>query len=121
MDYQEIMIKQNCQEPSRKVQDEAVQKTRRARLSSQLKLIVQGIRKGIDLHKKRQKGSARCLNGKLKKVSSQRVGLVEPGSLQMQEPLIYQPRWLACFLLVLRLSWWLIILAWVSIGFYFLI
>lgn len=114
------MIEQNCQKPSLEVQDEAVQKNRRARLSSQIKLIVQGIRKGIDLYIKQQKGSARC-NGHLKKVSSQHVGLAEPGSQQMQEPFIYQPRWLACFLLVLRLSWWLIILAWVGIGFYLLI
>ncbi|WAK01457.1 DUF2956 family protein [Methylobacter sp. YRD-M1] len=115
------MSKQNCQKPSLKIQNEAVQKTRRERLSSQIKLIVQGIRKGIDLHKKRQKGSTSGLNGKLKKASSQHVGLAEPGGQQMPEPLICQPRWLAYFLLVLKLSWWLIILAWIGIGFYLLI
>lgn len=115
------MIKQNYQKPSQKVQDEAVQKTRRTGLSSQIKLIVQGIRKGIDLYKKRQKGSARCLNGKLKKVFSQQVGLAGPGSQQMQEPHINQSRWAAYFLLVLRLSWWLVIFAWVGIGLYLLI
>lgn len=115
------MIKQNYQEPSRKVQDEAVKEIREARLSSQIKLIVQGIRKGIDLYRRQQKGSAICLNGKLKKVSSQHVGLAELDSQQIQEPYIYQTHWRACFLLVLRVFWWLIILTWVGIGFYLLI
>ncbi len=91
-------------------------------IKQQTKLIVQCIQKGIDLYKKKQqKSSARCLNEKLKTVSSQHVGLVESDNQQMQEPLIYQRRWFSCLLLVLRLSWWVIVLAWVGIGIYLLI
>jgi hypothetical protein len=115
------MIRQNYQEPSRKVQDEAVKEIREVRLPSQIKLIVQGIRKRIDPYRRQQKGSAICLNGKLKKVSSQYAELMELDSRQIQELHIYQTHWRACFLLVLRLSWWLIILTWVGLGFYLLI
>ncbi|MBF6649428.1 DUF2956 family protein [Methylobacter sp. BlB1] len=115
------MIRQNYQEPSRKVQDEAVKEIREVRLPSEIKLIVQGIRKRIDSYRRQQKGSAICLNGKLKKVLSQYAGLAELDSQQIQELHIYQTHWRACFLLVLRLSWWLIILTWVGLGFYLLI
>lgn len=120
------MIKQNCQKPSREIQDEAVQKAEGTQCSNQIKqqtkLIVQGIQKGIDLYKKKQqKSSARCLNGKLKTVSSQHAWQVESDNQQMQEPPIYQRRWFSCLLLVLRLSWWSIVLAWVGIGIYLLI
>lgn len=95
-------------------------------IKQQTKLIVQCIQKsilkGIDLYKKKQqKSSARCLNEKLKTVSSQHVRLVESDNQQMQESLIYQRRWSSCLLLVLRLSWWAIVLAWVGIGIYLLI
>ena len=73
----------------------------------QTRLIAQGIQKGIDQYKKKQKGKSRELDKKLKKVQ-QEAG--SENNVEIKEKVVYRQHWL---------PWLLLVLSWLGAGFYF--
>ncbi len=76
----------------------------------QTKLIAQGIQKGIEEYKKRQKAKARELDKKLKKVNQQLESPV-PREIQVEKKVIYRQHWL---------PWVLLVVSWLVAAAYFL-
>ena len=109
------MTKNSYQKPSPQTQEDALKiargTQRPAQTKEQTRLIAQGIQKGIDQYKKQQKEKARELNRKLKKVSSQKVQLLEPEDDDIHVSIVYRQHWL---------PWLLLFLTWLGVGIYFL-
>ena len=109
------MTKHNYQKTSQQTQEEALKLTRGtqrpAQTKEQTRLIAQGIQKGIDLYKKKQKEKARDLNRKLKKISSLKEQSIESDDHEILECIVYRQHWL---------PWLLLFLTWLGVGIYFL-
>ncbi len=110
------MTKNSYQKPSQQTQEEALKiakgTQRPAQTKEQTRLIAQGIQKGIDLYKKKQKEKTRDLSRKIKKISSQKEPPSELDDQEIQERIIYRQHWL---------PWLLLFLTWLGAGIYFLV
>jgi len=73
----------------------------------QTRLIAQGIQKGIDQYKKKQKSKSRELDKKLKKLQ-QETG--SESDVEIKQMIVYRQHWL---------PWLLLMLSWLGVGFYF--
>jgi hypothetical protein len=73
----------------------------------QTRLIAQGIQKGIDQYKKKQKSKSRDLDKKLKQVQ-QKTG--SENDVEIEAQVVYRQHWL---------PWILLVLSWLGAGFYF--
>lgn len=96
------------QKPSPETRDEAMQiakgTQRPGQTKEQTRLIAQGIQKGIDLYKKKQKAKARDLDKRLKASQSQ------PDDKQTSDTqVVYRQHWL---------PWSLLIISWLGFAFY---
>ncbi len=72
----------------------------------QTRLIAQGIQKGIDQYKKKQKAKARDLDKRLK---SARTATNTSNQLELEERIIYRQHWL---------PWLLLGFSWMGVGVY---
>lgn len=95
---------------SPETQDEAMTiakgNQRPGQTKEQTRLIAQGIQKGIDQYKKKQKGKSRELDKKLKQVQQKTVSEID---VEVKETVVYRQHWL---------PWLLLMLSWLGAGFY---
>lgn len=98
--------------PSAETREEAMQiargTQRPGQTKEQTKLIAQGIQKGIDQYKKKQKAKTRELDKMLKAANAKLAG---DGQRAPEKQIVYKQHWL---------PWVLLTLSWVGAVFYFL-
>ena len=73
----------------------------------QTRLVAQGIQKGIEQYKKKQKSKSRELDKRLKKVQQTSDA---DGEVEIEEMVVYRQHWL---------PWLLLVLSWLGAGVYF--
>ena len=97
---------------SPETQSEALQiakgSQRPGQTKEQTRLVAQGIQKGIDLYKKKQKAKARELDKRLKTI---RLKDAPAGEVEVQERIVYRHHWL---------PWSLLALTWLAVGVFLL-
>jgi hypothetical protein len=98
------------------IQDEAMKiargTQRPGQTKQQTKLIAQGIKKGIELYKKRESAKAREQDKKLKKANHPSESPDEPIT-KVREKVVYKQHWLPWVLLIIS---WLVMAGYIYVG-----